>query len=72
MRIFIETNNKYFLLDSENEYSNLENDILKTELINEAMNILEENKLKKEIARQKHGGYLIKKLGINPAMKKST
>ena len=71
MKIYVEVGEKFVLLTEEKEYSNEDNDVLKTEMINNAMNILENNKLQKEIEKQALGGYLVKKLGVHPDMQKS-
>lgn len=71
MKIYVEVGDKFLLLMNGKEYSNENNDVLKTEIINDAMNILENNKLEKEIEKQKLGGYLVKKLGVHPDMQKS-
>ena len=67
MKIYVETEDKYVLLTEENDYSNLENDFIKTELINEAMNRLETKKLGMEIEKQLKGGYKVKKLSVHPS-----
>ena len=71
MKIYIEVGGKYILFTTDMEYSNIDNEIFKTELINNSMDILEENKLKQEIAKEKLGGYLVKKMGLHPDMQKS-
>ena len=71
MKVFIEIDNKYILLTDELEKDNFNNDALREEIVNQAMDKIEAYKLKKELKKQKEGGYLVKKLGVYPGMKKS-
>lgn len=66
MKVFVEVGDKYLLLTEGNDYSNEDNDKIKTEMINEAMNQLENKKLNMEAAKQYKGGYKVLKLGTNP------
>lgn len=64
MKVYVEFENKYLLLNDDKDYSNIDKDVLKTEIINEAMNLLENKKLNMEIAKQRKGGYKVKKMGV--------
>lgn len=66
MKIYIESNNDYLLLTDEFDKANIEDYYKKNELINNAMDKLEQLKLSMEIKRQKKGDYLVKKLGAHP------
>lgn len=69
MKVFIEIDNKYILLTDDLEKDNFNSDILREEVINNAMDKIETYKLEKEVKRQKEGGYLVKKLGKYPNKK---
>ena len=68
MKIYIESNDNYLLLTDELDKANIEDYYKKNELINNAMDKLEDYKISMEIKRQKNIKYLVKKLGINPNM----
>ena len=69
MKIYINVNNSYLLITDEMVKANNEDYIAKTELINAAMDKLEELKLSMEIKRHQTGVYKVKKLGLHPDMK---
>ena len=69
MKIYVKIGDNYLLIDDEKDISNIKNDILKEETINQAMNILETKKLNMEIAKQKNNNYRVLKLGTHPMMK---
>ena len=70
MRVFVEVEDKYILLEQDNDYSNFETDDQKTYIINEAMNMLENKKMNMEIDKQRKGGYKVKKLDCHPKIGK--
>ena len=69
MKIYVKIGDNYLLIDDEKDISNIKNDILKEETINQAMNILETKKLNMEIAKQKNNNYRVLKFGTHPMMK---
>ena len=69
MKIYINVNDKYLLITDELVKDNIGEDFTKVELINNAMDKLEELKMSMELKKQKNGGYLVKKLGVHPDMK---
>ena len=69
MKIYISVNDKYLLITDELVKDNSDDYLTKTELINNAMDKLEELKMSMELNKQKNGGYLVKKLGVHPDMK---
>ncbi len=71
MKVYVETNGKYILLDEESAYDNLNNEDFKQLVINKAMDMLEMLKLNLELQKQKEGNYLVKKLGLHPSIKNS-
>lgn len=66
MKVYIENNGKYVLLNGEDVYDNICDYYKQVETINEAMDKLEEKKLTMEILHQKKGGYKVKKMGEYP------
>lgn len=63
MKVYIENNGKFVLLNGEDVYDNIGDYYKQVETINEAMDKLEEKKLTMEILHQKKGGYKVKKMG---------
>ena len=70
MKVFVEVDDKYILLEQDKDYSNFETDSQKTYIINEAMDMLENKKMNMEIAKQRKGDYLVKKLDKHPRIGK--
>ena len=70
MNIYItDKNNDYLLLTEEIDKTTIDDYYLKLELINKAMDNLEEYKLKLEEFRRINNPTLIKKLGVHPDMR---
>ena len=71
MKIYIEVEGKYILLDNESKYTNHEDDSNEIEVLDEALNKLDILKERIQRERQKRGGYLVKKLGVYPTLNKN-
>lgn len=65
MKIYIEKDGNYILIGDNMQKSNLETDYEQEDFMTEAMDKLEEARLKSEIYRQKNSKYLVKKLNTN-------
>ena len=63
MKVYIEKNGKYILLNGEDVYDNIGDYYKTSEIINSVMDKLEEKKLTMEILHQQKGGYKVKKMG---------
>ena len=63
VKVYVEYNGKYLLINEENVYSNENDYYKKQEFISEAMDKLEEKRLTMEVYHQKHANYKVKKLG---------
>ena len=61
MKVYIENDGKYVLVNEEKIYDNIRDYYKTVETINEAMDKLEEKKLTMEILHQKKGEYKVKK-----------
>ena len=69
MRIYIEVDKNYVLLDKEKQYSNCDYESDKIEMLEEAISKLDEAKKQIEIIKS---SYKIKKLGLHPSTKKAS
>lgn len=77
MKVFIEVDNNYVLLSDEVNKDNFDNYLIREEAINQAMDKLQEYKMKLEIERLRKNPVKmktlgVKKLGLHPSMKQST
>lgn len=71
MKVFIEKDENYLLLTDEINKDNFENEFLKEEMINNAMDSLEQLKMAMEIEREnKKNKVKMLKLGVHPSMAK--
>ena len=71
MKVYIVVDNKYILLEDNLKKDNINNSIIKEDIINNAMNRLEQEKLEMEIIRQRENPVKVKKFGLHPSMKKA-
>ena len=69
MKIYIEVEGKYILLNGEKDYSNHEDEARKIEVLEEALDKIDLYKEKTQITRQRRGGYKVLKLGVHPLLK---
>ena len=70
MKVYVEVDNKFILLTEENYKDNFENEIIKEEIINKAMDRLEAEKIRMEMTRHKNNPVKMLKLGVHPDMRK--
>ena len=71
MKIYLEVEGKYILLSNDKKYTNHEDDANEIEVLDEALNKLDNLKERIQRERQKRGGYLVKKLGTCPMLNKN-
>lgn len=71
MKVFIEVGDEYILLEDDLEVSNFKNDLIKDEVMSNAMDKIEDYKLRMEIKRHKNNPVMMMKLGEYPNMKES-
>ena len=71
MKVFVEVDDKYILLEDGLEVDNFDNDNVRNEIISNAMDKIENYRLSKEMVKQENAGYLVKKLGLHPDMIKN-
>ena len=68
MKVFVEVDDKYILLEDGLEVNNFDNDNIRDDVISNAMDKIENYRLSKEMIKQVNAGYLVKKLGLHPDM----
>lgn len=68
MKVFVEVDDKYILLEDGLEVDNFDNDNIRDDVISNAMDKIENYRLSKEMIKQLNAGYLVKKLGLHPDM----
>ena len=68
MKVFVEVDDKYILLEDGLEVDNFDNDNIRDDVISNAMDKIENYRLSKEMIKQVNAGYLVKKLGLPPDM----
>lgn len=68
MKVFVEVDDKYILLEDGLEVDNFDNDNIRDDVISNAMDKIENYRLSKEMIKQINAGYLVKKLGLHPDM----
>ncbi|MCI5967598.1 MAG: hypothetical protein MRZ42_04375 [Tenericutes bacterium] len=68
MKVFVEVDDKYILLEVGLEVDNFDNDNIRDDVISNAMDKIENYRLSKEMIKQVNAGYLVKKLGLHPDM----
>lgn len=68
MKVFVEVDDKYILLEDGLEVDNFDNDNIRDDVISNAMDKIENYRLSKEMIKQVNAGYLVKKLGLHPDM----
>lgn len=68
MKVFVEVDDKYILLEDGLEVDNFDNDNIRDDVISNAMDKIENYRLSKEMVKQVNAGYLVKKLGLHPDM----
>ena len=68
MKVFVEVDDKYILLEDGLEVDNFDNDNIRDDVISNAMDKIESYRLSKEMIKQVNAGYLVKKLGLHPDM----
>ena len=72
MKIYIELEGKYIILNNESKYTNYEDSGNEIEVLEEALNEIDNLKERIQRERQKRGGYLVKKLGKHPLLTKNS
>lgn len=70
MKVFIEIDNDFILLSDKIDASSIQIDAVKEEIINQAMDMLENKKINMEETRHKLHPVKMLKLGVHPDMKK--
>ena len=70
MKVFIEIDNDFILLSDTLDESSIQNDGLKEEIINRAMDMLENKKINMEEIRHKLHPVKMLKLGVHPDMER--
>ena len=68
LKVFVEVDDKYILLEDGLEVDNFDNDNIRDDVISNAMDKIENYRFSKEIIKQENAGYLVKKLGLHPDM----
>ena len=71
MKIYVEVDNSYILLSEEIEKDNINNYLIRNEIISNAMDKLEDYKMRLEVERHIANPVKMKKLGVHPNMKAS-
>lgn len=71
MKVFVEVDDKYILLEEGLEVDNFDNDNIRDNVISDAMDKIKNYRLSKEVIKQKNAEYLVKKLGLHPDMAKN-
>lgn len=71
MKVFVEVDDKYILLEEGLEVDNFDNDNIRDNVISDAMDKIENYRLSKEVIKQENAEYLVKKLGLHPDMAKN-